>query len=213
MLKRYPLVRKVAREISAAADGAFEAYTEHRVEEEPQITDRILGAIEGRISGQIFNDVIWRARTLRTGRGIAAEEKRHGADLMGVLDIHLPDYETKKGFLAQAKRAEPNSRFPQREWERLTEQCKNMLARTPASFVLVYSRSCGIRIFPAVSVLGSRSKDIFDLYHHGVQRFFEDHLQCFIGDSRLNAPNIEVLDALVDFPVNNVLHLRAEPPE
>ena len=99
MLRNAAKVRTVAREISAAADSAFEAYTGHRVEEEPQITDRILGAIEDRISDRVFNGVIWRARTLRTGRGIAAEEKRHGADLMGVLDIRLPDYKTKKGFL------------------------------------------------------------------------------------------------------------------
>ncbi len=49
MIRRLKGVRRVAREISDAADGALDAYREGRVEEEPQLTDRILGAIENRI--------------------------------------------------------------------------------------------------------------------------------------------------------------------
>ena len=217
MLRHYGKVRKVAREISEAADGAFKAYVEGRVAEEPQITDRILGAIEERINNLAIESargfVSWKARTLRTGRGYAAEEKRHGADFMGVLDVDLPDYKIKKGFLVQAKRSEPDKPFQKEEWHRLIRQCETMLERTPDSFVFVYSRSRGIRIFSAVSVLGSTSKNIFNLYHHGIQRFFENHIECFIGDRRLNSPDIWTLDILADFPVERVLHLAARVPE
>lgn len=217
MLRHYGTVREVAWEISAAANGAFKAYDEDRVVEEPQITDRILGAIEERINNPAIESaqrfVSWKARTLRTGRGYAAEEKRHGADFMGVLDVDLPDHEVKKGFLVQAKRSEPYKPFRKQEWDRLIYQCETMLERTPDSFVFVYSRSLGIRIFPAVSVLGSVSKDIFDLYHHSIQIFFENHIECFIGDQRLNSPDIRTLDVLADFPVERVLHLTARMPE
>jgi hypothetical protein len=111
MLKESRTVRDIAQTIADAAEGAFGAYREGRVVEEPQITDRILGAIEDRIRNVAAGDVVWTARTLRTGRGFAAEERRHGADLMGVLDVSLGGYNAKKGFLAQAKRAEPGQLF------------------------------------------------------------------------------------------------------
>ena len=83
MLKNNRTVRKIAREIAVAADGAFSSYRDGSVVEEPHVTDRILGAIEERIRNLRLGGVIWTARTLRTSRGVAAEEKRHGTDFMG----------------------------------------------------------------------------------------------------------------------------------
>lgn len=246
MIRYYGGVRELAREISSAADGALNAYRDGRVTEEPQITDRIIGAIEDRIGRKRPDDeasqndkskifplasirasdqfveggqdyapsrgiqrINWTARSLRTGSGIAAEEKRHGADLMGVVDIDIPDYRVIKGFLAQAKRAEPGQRFQQKDWDRLHCQCETMLCRTPDSFVWVYSKREGIRIFPAISVSTLKSKDIFDLYSRSVSSFFEYHLECFIGDRQLNSTKIETLDVLTEFPIENVLELSA----
>ena len=75
MLKKYRTVRKIAREIAGAADGAFDSYRDGSVVEEPHVTDRILGAIEERVRNLRLGGVLWTARTLRTGRGVAAEEK------------------------------------------------------------------------------------------------------------------------------------------
>ena len=248
MIRDYASVREVAHEISDAADGALDTYREGRVEEEPQITDRILGAIENRVGRKRPSDDVppddeadllpslasavshrfierdrddvpypfaarinWTARSLRTGSGVAGEEKRHGADLMGVLDIDIPDYRVKKGFLAQAKRAEPRRKFRNRDWDRLHSQCERMLLRTPDAFVWVYSKSNGIRIFPAISVLALNSRDIFELYGRSVSSFFEYHIECFIGDRRLNSTQIETLDALAEFPVERVLELSGRP--
>ena len=213
MLRRTRTVRRIAREIADAADGAFESHRDGSVVEEPQVTDRILGAIQDRIRNRRFGDIVWNARTLRTGRGISAEEKRHGADLMGVLDINLYGYIVKKGFLAQAKRAEPYSVFDSRDWKRLRSQCERMLDRTPDSFVFVYSIWEGIRIFPANAVFELGSRHIFDLYDRGVASFFESHIQCFIGDRRLNSTSIDTLDALVELPVERVLELSARTSE
>ena len=75
MLKKYKTVRKIARVIAGAADGAFDSYRDGSVVEEPHVTDRILGAIEERVRNLRLGGVLWTARTLRTGRGVAAEEK------------------------------------------------------------------------------------------------------------------------------------------
>ena len=209
MLRNARTVRKIAWEIENAANVAFSAYKEDRALEEPAITNRILGAIEDRIQNLTYGNISWRARTLRTGRGKAAEEKRHGADLLGVLDISIPGYTTKKGFLAQAKKAEPGMRFPSTEWDRLRSQCELMLERTPDSFVFIYSVNKGLRIFSANAVLGLGSRDIFELYDRRVATFFEYHIQCFIGDPRLNSTDIDTLDALAELLVENILELSA----
>jgi hypothetical protein len=216
MLKNPRTVRAIAREIADAANGALDSYREGDATEEPQVTDRILGAIVERIRSRpagLIGGVRWKARTLRTGRGSAAEERRHGADLMGVLDIELPGYRAKKGFLAQAKKAEPGTPFSNGEWRRLVEQCNIMLRRTPDSFVFIYSAERGIRIFPANSVVGLTSNYIFDLYDRGVSGFFESHIECFIGDPRLNSTDIKTLDALAELPVERIFELSATVPE
>jgi hypothetical protein len=85
-----------------------------------------------------------------------------------------------------------------------------MLDRTPDSFVFVYSRARGVRVFPAVSVVRFSGRSIFGLYNRSVQSFFEAHLECFVGDWRLHSPTIEVLDTMVGFTVGRVLHLQGE---
>jgi hypothetical protein len=205
----YMQVKPIASAIADAADNAMDAYREGRVGEEPHVTDRILGAIEDRLKSRRIGGLEWKAKTLRTSRGTAAEEKRHGADVLGVLNIDIPDFKTRKGFLAQAKLAEPGSRFSSDEWERLVEQCKLMLGRTPASFVFIYSKVEGVRVFPATGVVGLADRNIFALYNHGLGRFFEDFIECFIGDPRLDSPHIGTLDALADFHVKRALELVA----
>ena len=215
MVRRMYGVRKIATEISNAADSAITAYRENRTFEETDITGRIVGAIEKRLKDnsnvESFKQygINWEARTLRTGSGIAAEEKRYGADLLGLLSIDLPNYRVKKGFLVQAKRIEPNKNFSSQEWGRLCDQCENMLKHTSESFVWVYSKSMGIRIFPAISVIAIESTNIFDLYSRGMMRFFENHIECFIGDHRLNSPDLRKLRTLEEFHVRHVLELSA----
>lgn len=153
--------------------------------------------------------ISWRARTLRTGRGVAAEEKRHGADLLGVLDLNLVGYRVTKGFLVQAKRAEPDQQFSVSEWNRLRIQCKTMLDRSPHSFVWVYSRTSGIRIFSACAVIALQSRTIFDLYSRSMSNFFEYHIESFFGDHRLNSPDIQILDALAGYTVDRVFEVSA----
>jgi hypothetical protein len=71
MLRSLRSVRTISREIAEAAESGLAAYCEGRASEEHQITDRILGVIEDRLSARKIGGVSWRARTLRTSRGTA----------------------------------------------------------------------------------------------------------------------------------------------
>lgn len=209
MIRDYHAVRPIAKAISEEADAVIDAYKKSRIVDEPSITDRLMGAIEARVNrmrfsavpasgwgGGMWSPIVWHAKTLRSGHHSAAEEKEYGADIMGVFSVDTAKYKIAKGFLAQAKRAEPKSNFTSAEWLRLTEQCRRMLSVTPDSFVIAYSKSEGVRFFSAQAVVALNGLDLFDLYSLGPLNFFEKHFQSFIGDHRLNQPDIQVLDRL-----------------
>lgn len=75
---------------------------------------------------------------------------------MGVLDVEMEGFSTRKGFLAQAKRVEPSGKFAASEAFRLREQCDKMLRHTSDSFVFLYSAHSGVTVVPAVEVIGAR---------------------------------------------------------
>lgn len=190
MLIRYRVVRKAAATIAAASDSAVEALREGRVEQEPAMTDRMLGAIEQALRGATIGGIRWEAKTL-TDRGQGAQEREYGADFLGVVSIDLADYSVSKGFLAQAK---IRSRLRRADTEGLKAQCKRMLEASAVSFVFLYSDN-GITIVPAISVVAANGF-VDELYSRSMQRFFEDHLECFIGDRAINSPTPATLAAL-----------------
>jgi len=110
--------------------------------------------------------------------------------------------------------------FDSQRWNQLELQVDQMLTRSAASFVLIYSKQHGIRFVPAISVAGYGRRDLFALNSMSLRDFFELHLACFIGDRRLSAAHIKTLDDLLDlevlrdYPIKNVLHLmiRSEEP-
>jgi hypothetical protein len=231
MIRDYRAVRAVASAISDAADETMEAYRKERVVDEPHITDRLMGAIETTVNHLKIGSVLlpfgggmrmplrWEAMTLRAGSRSAAHEKKFGADILGVLKIDIRDYRTSKGFLAQAKRAEPRQEFDRSEWRRLQEQCEKMLAITPDSFVIIYSIARGVRFFSAQAVHSFSGRNIFDLYDLGIRSFFEKHLQSFIGDRRIDQPKVDTLEKLYPDgpsdinPSRHVLSIRASEAE
>lgn len=190
MLSHYGAVRAASEQIAKAVESTVGAIREGRVEQEPAMTDRMLGAIEESLRQFSTNGIRWTAKTL-TDRGRSAQETEFGADFLGVLDIALPDYSVKKGFLAQAKRA---GRLNHREMSVLHEQCERMLKFTPDAFVFVYS-DVGITVVPALAVLGS-SKQLSEHYSRSAERFFESHLECFIGDRAISGPTPATLETL-----------------
>jgi hypothetical protein len=189
------IVRQIGRGVAVASEGVVEDYRNERVVDEPHFTDRLLGAMSERLRGRV-KGVTWSAKTLRPGKGFANEERRHGADFLSVLEIDLPDLSVKKGFLAQAKRAEPGEPLSGDDWKRMVKQCNTMLEVTPDAFVAVYSRSKGVMLVPAIEVVGSTSRDLFSHYSRSLQTFFELFVECFVGDRRLHSAHIQVLDEI-----------------
>jgi hypothetical protein len=235
-LKLPPNITEVAGRVAGAAAIAIKQYARNLITDEPSITDRWIGAVANELSkkqgdvnagsslldaatgitGSSLLDaatgITWEAKTLRSASGRGAEERRHGADLLGVAEIEVRGSTIKYGFLGQAKRAEPGKIFDKQQWDRLREQAELMLKRSPASFVLVYSTS-GIRFIPAISVVGLRSSSLFDFSSMDLEQFFQLHFASYIGDPRLNAPQIKTLDDLIEiealpnFPVEHFLQI------
>ena len=196
MLKYYAIIRGAAEAIESAAMGAVNALGDGRVEQEPHFTDRMLGRIEQAMDGYEHNGVRWNAKTL-TDRGRGAQESTYGADFMGVASIELPGLSVKKGFLAQAKLIEPGAYLSQTEYDRMARRCNTMLKYTPDSFVFMYS-STSIRIVPAITVVSSERINPHELYSRAVSRFYEEHFSCFIGDRKISAPSVDVLEAMAN---------------
>jgi hypothetical protein len=209
MIRDYRAVREIANAIAEEANEGIDAYRRSKLTDEPNITDRLLGAIESRVrhlsfgpvlssgrGGGIRRGISWEAMTVRSGSRSAAHEKEYGADILGVFTANIPNYAVSKGFLAQAKRAEPGSNFSRAEWARLVVQCEKMLKITPDAFVIAYSKRAGVRFFSALAASAMSGRDLFELYSMAPRSFFERHFQSFIGDRRLDKPDISVLRSL-----------------
>ena len=167
MIRNYAIIRESASVAADAAMTAVHGLQEGHIQNEESFTDRMIGAIEDRFRDLRVKGVSWSAMTL-TAHQRKAQETEFGADLLGVLDINLPDFHVQKGFLAQAKLAEPEEHFGRNEFDRLFHQCETMLAHTADAFVFLYSRN-GIYVVPAVSVVGlSQAQNPFALFlqHH-----------------------------------------------
>ena len=192
MLKEQKLARDFGRRFHLATELARRALCEGRAEQEPGITDRMIGAVEALFDGQSDKSVTWSAKTL-TDRGPNAQEKLYGADFLGVLSIDVGGYRVTKGFLAQAKMSHITSNY---ERVRLLKQCEKMLSVSPASFVFLYSPR-SFRIVPAISVLASDGY-CNQLYTRSVERFFEMHFECYVGDRKLSSPSANTLEQVAD---------------
>lgn len=212
MIRGLGIVRDAAAHVEDAVERVCETIREGRVEQEPHFTDRMLEAIEGVIRGYRAKGVVWTAKTL-TDRGRYAQEHRHGADFAGVLSIDLPEFNVKKGFLAQAKLVEPQETLSRTEFERMKDQCEVMLSQTPDSFLFLYSRD-GVTVVPAVSVVSSEPRNPHEFYGRSISRFYEEHFESFIGDRRLYAATPAMLDELLektrrDVDARKLLYLEA----
>ena len=194
MLSYLGIIREVAKVVSDAAEGTIEALNDRRIEQESQFTDRMLGRIEHALEGYETKGVKWRAKTL-TDRGRGSQESIYGADFMGVFDISIEGYSVKKGFLAQAKLIEPDGYISPQEYNRMKEQCRDMLNLSPASFVFLYSTQL-INVVPAISVVAADPMNPHDLYSRRLNRFYEEHFASFIGDKDISTPDIRILEQL-----------------
>jgi hypothetical protein len=172
-------IRKVERQ-------TLESLRAQRVEQEPAVTDRLLGVMEHVLNRELIGGVVWTAKTL-TDRGRGSQESEFGADFMAVFRASLPDFNVAKGFLAQSKLLEPGQAFSSAEAKNLKTQCEKMLNYSPASFVFVYSQQSGIVVVPAGDVLAARDCNPHELTALPLGKFYEQHFECFIGDHSIRS--------------------------
>ncbi len=211
MIRNYTIIRESAAVAAKAAMTAVRGLQEGHIQNEETFTDRMIGAIEDRFQNLAIKGVSWSAMTL-TAHQRKAQETEFGADLLGVLEVKLPDFQVQKGFLAQAKLVEPDEPFSTAEFRRLAGQCESMLAHTSDAFVFLYTRN-GIFVVPAMSVRGLRGRhNPHVLYTRSIARFFEEHFQSFIGDGRIYRADATALDTLrADLAARRALMLRLGP--
>lgn len=192
------VVREVATHIADTANGTVkECLHGGWVEQEPPLTDRFIGSVVESMRNYKTKGITWNAKTL-SDRGPNAQENRFGADFVGILDIDLPDFKIRKGFLAQAKLLR-NGKMKSSDFKDMVNQCDKMLDLSPESFVFFYSND-GIRIVHANSIMGAKghqgSFNPSTLYDRDARTFYEAHLECHIGDRKINAPSESLLSDL-----------------
>lgn len=181
MFSNQRLVNSLVKKISQVERETLDALRDGRVEQEPALTDRLLGSMEHVLNGKRVAGVRWTVKTL-TDRGRGSQESVFGADFMAALELSLDGYQVAKGFLAQSKLIEPSQAFSKQEVTRLKDQCKQMLSFSPASFVFLYSQQSGIVVVPATEVLASRDCNPHELTSKKMASFYREHFECFIGD-------------------------------
>jgi hypothetical protein len=199
-------IEAAASVVETAGDRVRRAFTTGQIQTEDDFTSRLVDRIEGAFNGKSIGGFAWSAMKL-TDRGKGAQESEFGADLLCVLSVTTPRGHLAKGFLVQAKLAEPG------EWsntKKLRTQCEDMLLHTPDSFVFRYEES-GIDVFSALAV--ARMKvSLRRLPRWPLRTFFVAHLSSFIGDESLSVALPATLDDLREFSMaRRVLRLSAEP--
>jgi hypothetical protein len=183
MAKNRYLLKSIADIVTASAKKTIDDLRDGCVEQEAPFTDRLITNIQNQLDGKTIKGIHWRAKTL-TDRGKESQESIFGADFLGVLTLELQDLHITKGFFAQAKLIRRTKKLTKlSEFKRLQEQCQKMLKITPDSFVFIYSKR-GIKIIPALSILGTTLENINSLSKRTIGRFFREYVECFIGDSK-----------------------------
>ena len=184
-----------ANRLNTAANRTRDDMVAQRLPDEPAVTSALVTRFHDALDGYEKAGIRWSAKILSShGRG--AEEGIVGADFLGVLQIEFPEFEVRKGFIAQAKRQDEGKKLTPSKWSRLVEQCTKMMKYSNTSFVFVYSQN-GFVVVPAVSVLACRgSEDLHTLHPTKIHHFYKKHFHCFVGDHRIQDSSPSILEEL-----------------
>jgi len=202
------VISRIGALVEQAVERTRQRMLDGEVEDEPTLTGGFAENLR-RIFEDVprINDYDLQVRVLR-GIGTNAPENKFGADICVIFTVSEVDYQLSKGFLMQAKWADRYNITVENygyhrptfsmndEFRRMQGQCNDMLKITPDSFVILYSIN-GFTIVPASSISGVRKqKGRLQLYSKHVHGFFKEFIMCFIGDSRLSAPDDDTLERL-----------------
>jgi len=186
-------MREAARAASSAVTAAMKDYATGGIIDEPDITPYLKGRLDAELQGR-HGDLVWKSTVVRHGSGRAAEENWTGADMIFHVSVDTPTVKYAKGVLIQAKRVSKNMLMSRDKYGELVDQCKKMLAISSDSFVFDYTKST-MRCGAANRIVGSTSRELYDLCGWTAYRFFLEFFRCPVGDHRLTSAKVSDLPA------------------
>lgn len=195
-------MRLAAKAADRAVIRAMRKYSHGLVTDEDDLTGVLIGNLDAEFDKSI-GGVQWSSSILRHRKGVAAEEGLIGADIIIHVALKTPIQTYSKAVLIQAKRHQPGILMGKTEQTDLVDQCKKMLAVTPASFVFNYATN-DMRCGSASKISGSTNRDLYEACSWTSYRFFLELFRSPIGDPRLTSALVK------DLPVPLVLNLTAK---
>lgn len=123
MFNNQKLVNQLLRKIAEAEKKTLADLISGRTEQEPAVTDRLLGVMQDLLNRKTIAGVRWYAKTL-TDRGRGSQESNYGADFLAALEVDIQGYQVKKGFLVQSKLIEPSESFSSNNFDKMRIQCE-----------------------------------------------------------------------------------------
>lgn len=130
--------REAAHAANRAVEAAMQKYADDLVTDEDDITGALIGRLDAAFDGRI-GGINWSSSILRHRKGVAAQEKKAGADMLFHVSIKTPQLTYSKGVLIQSKRIDAGVAMTVAGHKELVGQCDKMLDITPASFVFNYT--------------------------------------------------------------------------
>jgi hypothetical protein len=198
------VTREAAKEAERAVALTMKNLRHKYVYDEDDVSGFLIGSLQTVFDGNQIGGVTLNAAILRHRRGIAAEERRIGADILMHVTMDTPTQTYSKGVLIQAKKSERSDYWSPTSHTQLVDQCNRMLAITPAAFVFNYKEN-GIRCGAATRVAGAKIVVAPGyLCRWTSYRFFLELFRCPIGDPRITSAHVD------DLPVPFVLKVGIE---
>lgn len=183
--------RQAAHAADRAVSAAMGKYDYGHVTDEDDITGVLIGRLDAAFDENI-DGINWSSSVLRHRKGVAAQEKKAGADMMIHVSIKTPQLTYSKGVLIQSKRVDEGVEMTVGSHKELLGQCEKMLNITPDSFVFNYTKS-GMRCASANRIAGASSRILNDSCNLTPYRFFLELFRCTTGDRRINSAKFDDL--------------------
>lgn len=184
-------MREAAHAADEAVQAAVDKWQKGGVTDEDDISPYLIARLDARMDGMI-GGLKWNSAVLRHRKGIAAQEKKTGADLLLHVSINTNTVSYSKGVLVQAKKSGYAGTI--RDFPRLRKQCDDMLKITPSSFVFNYGED-ELRCASATKVAGSKGTNLRSLSSWTSYRFFLEFFRCPVGDGTITSERFDDLAA------------------
>lgn len=183
--------QEAAHTADRAVSAAMLKYANGLVTDEDDITGALIGRLDAAFDDKI-GCITWSSSILRHRKGVAAQEKKAGADMLFHVSIKTPQLTYSKGVLIQSKRIDENIAMTAIGHNELLGQCDKMLDITPASFVFNYTKS-GMRCASATKIAGASSRVLNDSCNLTSYRFFLELFRCTTGDRNITSAKFDDL--------------------